>query len=59
MLRVQISVLKHLDEDCNESKPLSQLHNCPDPLLRLRLRFLGFFKGALLLGFKKSLSLSF
>ena len=57
MLLVQISVFKHLDEDCNESKPLSQLHNCPDFLLRLRL--LSFFKGALLLGFKKSPSLSF
>jgi hypothetical protein len=40
-----------------EYKPLSQLHNCPGPLLRLRL--LVFFKGALLLGFKKSPSLSF
>jgi hypothetical protein len=62
MLLVQINVLKHLNEDCNESKPLSQLHYCPGPLLRLRLtllRFLSFFKSALLLGFKKSPSLNF
>ena len=50
MLLVQTNVLKHLDEDCNESKLLSLLHNCPGPLLRLRL---SFFKGALLLGIKK------
>jgi len=56
MLLVQINVLKHPNEDCNESKPLSQLHNCPGPLLRLR--FLSF-KGALFLGFKKSPSRSF
>ena len=32
----------------SESKPYSQHRNCHSPLLRLRLGFLGFFKGGLL-----------
>jgi hypothetical protein len=34
--------------------PLSQLQNHHGPLLRIRLRFLSYFKGALLLNFRKT-----
>lgn len=49
-----ISALKHLDASCSQPKPFSQLHNHHGPHLRLRLRFLGFFKGILLQNLNKT-----
>jgi hypothetical protein len=45
-LLARIDVLGYLHASSNESKPLLQLRNRRSPLLRLR--FLGFFRGALL-----------
>lgn len=53
-LFVRISVLKHLDADINDSKPLSQLRNHRGPLLKLTVRLLSCFKGALLLNFNQT-----
>ena len=43
-----INVLRYLDVSSNESSPLLQLRNLLSPFLRLRLRLLDSFKGALL-----------
>jgi len=50
-LRVLLIVHKYLDASFSQSKPLSQLQNRHGPLLRPRIRFLSFFKGAVLLNF--------
>jgi hypothetical protein len=49
-LLVPVNALRYLDASFSQSKPLSHR-----PLLRLRLRFLSFFKGVLLPNFKMTL----
>ena len=51
-LIVPANVLRYLDASFIQSKPLSQLKNSQGPLLRLRLRFLCFLKGASLPNFQ-------
>lgn len=52
-LHIHVSGLKHLDAFFSESKPLIELWNHHGPVVRLRLKFLSFFKGALLPNFNK------
>jgi hypothetical protein len=50
---MRIVAVRHLDGSCSEAKPLIQYYNRHAPLPRVRLlRFLNFFKDALLLNFK-------
>jgi hypothetical protein len=53
LLLVRIDVFRHFHDTFSDVMPRSQLCNRRDRVLKLRLRFLGFFKGALLLNFKK------
>jgi hypothetical protein len=52
LLLNRINILNHLYARINESKTLYHLQNHHGPLLRLKFRFLGFFKVALLSNFK-------
>ena len=52
-LLVTSNVPIHLDASSSQSKPLSQLQDHHSPLLRLRLRFLSCFNGALLPNFNR------
>ena len=47
-LLARINVLRHLDVSSNEPKPLLKFLNRLSPFLRLRVKLLGSFKGALL-----------
>jgi len=53
-LLVQNVVLQHLDASFTGSKPLSVFRNQCDPLFRVRLRFLCFFKDGLPTNVKKT-----
>ena len=48
-----MDVFRYFYDTFGDVIPRSQLCNRLGPLLRLWLRFLGFFKGALLLNFRK------
>ena len=54
----QISVLKCIAFSFSKSKSLSQIQNCNDPLLRLRLMFLCFLQSVLPLNWTILLSVS-
>jgi hypothetical protein len=52
-LLLPVNVLRHPDASFSQSKSLGQLQNRHGPNLRLRFRFLSFFKGALLQNFNR------